>query len=64
LQCYRKARDLALALDQQDEAAEAGIRMAPFLFGSCRHRDVIEIGNTILSGDTSLDVSYAGRSVW
>ena len=53
LQCYREARDLALALDQQDEAAEAGIRMAPFLFGSCRHRDVIEIGNTILSGDTS-----------
>ena len=49
---YREARDLALALDQQDEAAEAGIRMAPFLFGSCRHRDVMEIGNNILRGDT------------
>jgi tetratricopeptide (TPR) repeat protein len=53
LQCYREARDLALTLDLHDEAAEAGIRMAPFLFGSCRHRDVVEIGNTILSGDTS-----------
>ena len=42
---------LALALDQQDEAAEAGIRMAPFLFGSCRHRDVMELGNNILSGN-------------
>ncbi len=53
LQCYREARDLALALDQPDEAAEAGIRMAPFLFGSCRHRDVIETGKTILKGNTS-----------
>jgi tetratricopeptide (TPR) repeat protein len=53
LHFYREARDLASALDQQDEAAEAGIRMAPFLFGSCRHRDVIEIGDRILSGDTS-----------
>src|SRR5271166_3206838 len=50
-QWYRQARDVALALDQADEAAEAGIRMAPFLFGSCRHRDVMEIGNTILGGN-------------
>jgi class 3 adenylate cyclase/tetratricopeptide (TPR) repeat protein len=48
LQSYQEARNTALALDQQDEAAEAGIRMAPFLFGSCRHRDVMEIGNNIL----------------
>jgi DNA-binding response OmpR family regulator/tetratricopeptide (TPR) repeat protein len=48
---YREAREAALALDQQDEAAEAGIRMAPFLMGSCRHRDVMEIGNTILEGN-------------
>lgn len=53
LQFYREARDLASALDLQDEAAEAGIRMAPFLFGSCRHRDVIAIGNAILRGDAS-----------
>jgi tetratricopeptide (TPR) repeat protein len=45
---YMQARDAALALGQEDEAAEAGIGMAPFLFGSCRHRDVIEIGNNIL----------------
>ena len=50
-QWYAQARDAALALDQEDEAAEAGIRMAPFLFGSCRHRDVMEIGNNILRGN-------------
>jgi tetratricopeptide (TPR) repeat protein len=48
---YREARDAALALDKQDEAAEAGIRMAPFLYGSCRHHDVMEVANTILSGN-------------
>ena len=53
VQWYQQARDAALELDQEDEAAEAGIRMAPFLFGSCRHRDVMEIGNNILKG--SLD---------
>ena len=47
----QEARDAALALDQEDEAAEAGIRMAPFLFGSCRLRDVMEIGNKILRGN-------------
>jgi len=52
LQSYREARDAALALDQQDEAAEAGIRMAPFLFGSCRLRDIMEIGNNILRRTT------------
>ena len=51
LQSYQEARDVALALDQQDEAAEAGMRMAPFLFGSCRHHDVMEIGNNILRGN-------------
>ena len=51
LRIYQDARDAAVALDQQDEAAESGIRMAPFLFGSCRHRDVIEIGNAILRGN-------------
>ena len=51
LQSYQEARDVALALDQQDEAAEAGIRMAPFLFGSCRYHDVKEIGNNILRGN-------------
>jgi tetratricopeptide (TPR) repeat protein len=39
-----------LALDQQDEAAEAGIRMSPFLFGSCRIHDIMEIGDNILRG--------------
>jgi DNA-binding response OmpR family regulator/class 3 adenylate cyclase/tetratricopeptide (TPR) repeat protein len=47
---YSEARDAALTLDQEDEAAEAGIRMAPFLFGSCRHRDVMELGHKILRG--------------
>jgi hypothetical protein len=41
-----------LALYQQDEAAEAGIRMSQFLYGTCRHRDVLEIGNIILRGPT------------
>jgi len=50
LQSYQAARDAALALDCQDEAAEAGIRMAIFLFGHCRHRDVLEIGTNILRG--------------
>ncbi len=50
-QWYTQARDAAMTLGQEDEAAEAGIRMAPFLFGSCRHRDVMEIGNNILRGN-------------
>jgi class 3 adenylate cyclase/tetratricopeptide (TPR) repeat protein len=50
LQSYEAARDAALALDQQDEAAEANIRMANFLFGRCRHRDVLEIGRNISCG--------------
>lgn len=50
LRVFQDARDAAVALDQQDEAAESGIRMAPFLFGSCRHRDVMEIGDAILRG--------------
>jgi class 3 adenylate cyclase/tetratricopeptide (TPR) repeat protein len=48
-QLYAQARTVALALGQEDEAAEAGIRMAPFLFGTCRHREVMEIGDTILN---------------
>ena len=48
---YSEARDAALSLDQDDEAAEAGIRMAPFLFGSCRLRDVMELGHNILRGE-------------
>jgi DNA-binding response OmpR family regulator/class 3 adenylate cyclase/tetratricopeptide (TPR) repeat protein len=50
LRIYEDARDAAAALGQQDEAAESGIRMSPFLFGSCRHRDVMEIGDAILRG--------------
>ena len=50
LQSYETARDAALALDQQDEAAEAGIRMGTFLFARCRNRDVLEIGGDILRG--------------
>jgi class 3 adenylate cyclase/tetratricopeptide (TPR) repeat protein len=50
LRLYQQSRDAALALDQQDEAAEASIRIAIFLFGSCRHRDVLEIGQSILRG--------------
>jgi tetratricopeptide (TPR) repeat protein len=52
LQLYQWSRDAALALDQQDEAAEAGIRMANFLFGQCRYGDVLEIGGNILRGPT------------
>jgi class 3 adenylate cyclase/tetratricopeptide (TPR) repeat protein len=52
LQLYEQARDAALALDQHDEAAEAGIRMSQFLSGSCRHHDVLEIGDNILRGPT------------
>ena len=52
LQLYQQSRDAALALDQQDEAAEAGIRMANFLFGQCHHGDVLEIGSHILQGQT------------
>ena len=51
-QLYQLARDAALALDQQDEAAEAGIRMSQFLYGNCRHRDVLEIGDAVLRGQT------------
>src|SRR5262249_7879844 len=51
-QLYQLARDTALALDQQDEAAEAGIRMAQFLYSNGRHRDVLEIGDAILRGQT------------
>ena len=53
LQSYRQARDAALAFGQPDEAAEAGIRMAPFLFGSCCNSDIMAIGDNILKG--SLD---------
>jgi tetratricopeptide (TPR) repeat protein len=52
LQLYRHSRDAALALEQQDEAAEAGIRASVFLFGQCRHGDVLEIGRSILQGRT------------
>ena len=51
MRSYQEAHDVALVLDQQDEAAEAAMRMAPFLFGSCRHHDVMEIGSKILSGN-------------
>jgi DNA-binding response OmpR family regulator/class 3 adenylate cyclase/tetratricopeptide (TPR) repeat protein len=51
MRSYLEARDVALAFNQQDEAAEAAMRIAPFLFGSCRHHDVMEIGNKILSGN-------------
>jgi class 3 adenylate cyclase/tetratricopeptide (TPR) repeat protein len=53
LQSYRQARDAAMAFDQPDEAAEAGIRMAPFLFGSCFISDITAIGDNIVKG--SLD---------
>jgi tetratricopeptide (TPR) repeat protein len=48
MQSYRAAREAALALDQQDEAAEADIRMGTFLFVSCRNRDVLELGDNVL----------------
>jgi hypothetical protein len=48
-QLFQLARDAALALDQQDEAAEAGIRMSQFLYGNCRHRDVLEIGDVVFA---------------
>ena len=50
---FQLARDAALAfLDQQDEAAEAGIRMSQFLYGNCRHRTFLEIGDAVLRGQT------------
>ena len=52
LRSYQEGRDAALALDQRDEAAEAGIRMSQYLYGSCRHSDVLEIGDNILRGQT------------
>ena len=48
MQSYRAAREAALALDQQDEAAEADIRMGTFLAFSCRNREVLDLGNNIL----------------
>ena len=51
MRSYREARDAALALDQQDAAAEADIRKATFLFGSCSHREVLELGDNILQRD-------------
>jgi tetratricopeptide (TPR) repeat protein len=48
LQSYEAARRAALALDQQDEAAEAGIRMGTFLFASGRNRDAVEFCRDIL----------------
>ena len=49
-QLYQLARDAALGFDRQDEAAEAAIRMANFLFGQCRYREVLELGKDILCG--------------
>jgi tetratricopeptide (TPR) repeat protein len=48
MRSYRAAREAALASDQQDEAAEAGIRMSLFLLSSCRHRDVLDVCGNIL----------------
>jgi DNA-binding response OmpR family regulator/class 3 adenylate cyclase/tetratricopeptide (TPR) repeat protein len=50
MRSYRDARQAALALDQQDEAAEAGIRISLFLLSSCRHRDVLDVCGNILCG--------------
>jgi class 3 adenylate cyclase/tetratricopeptide (TPR) repeat protein len=47
---YQEARDAALALDQQDEAAIADIQTSTFLFGSCRLNNILEIGEKILRG--------------
>jgi tetratricopeptide (TPR) repeat protein len=40
---YRRARTAALALDQPESFARAGIGMAPLLFGDCRYREVLDI---------------------
>ena len=47
---YQEARDAALALDQQDEAAVADMQTSTFLFGSCRLNNILEIGRNILQG--------------
>jgi class 3 adenylate cyclase/tetratricopeptide (TPR) repeat protein len=47
---YQEARDAALALDQQDEAATADIQTSMFLFGSCRLNNILQIGTKILQG--------------
>jgi class 3 adenylate cyclase/tetratricopeptide (TPR) repeat protein len=49
-QLHQSARAAALALDQPDEAAKAALCTSPFLFGSCRHRDVVEMGRSVLRG--------------
>jgi class 3 adenylate cyclase/tetratricopeptide (TPR) repeat protein len=48
MQSYRAAREATLALDQQDEAGEADIRMGAFLAFSCRNRECLELGDNIL----------------
>jgi tetratricopeptide (TPR) repeat protein len=40
---YQRARTAALALDQPESFAKAGIGMAPLLFGDCRYREVLDI---------------------
>jgi tetratricopeptide (TPR) repeat protein len=48
LRSYEAARKAGLALDQQDEAAEAGIRIGTFLMAGGRNRDAADFCRDIL----------------
>ena len=46
-QAFRRARSVAAKLELPEEYARAGIGIAPLLFGQCRYREVIDIGEGI-----------------
>jgi len=53
LQAYQQARKVALASDQLESYARAGIGLAPLLFGSCQYQYVLKILGEI--SENSLD---------
>jgi tetratricopeptide (TPR) repeat protein len=53
LQAYQHARTVALASDQLENYAKAGIGLAPLLFGDCRYQEVLKILGKI--SENSLD---------
>jgi tetratricopeptide (TPR) repeat protein len=46
-QAFERARSAAAKLELHEEYARAGIGIAPLLFGQCRYREVIDIGQGI-----------------
>jgi tetratricopeptide (TPR) repeat protein len=47
LQAYQDARNLAATLGQEEDWANAGIGVAPLLFGSCQYRKAAQILNEV-----------------